>query len=147
MSLAYEFDCIRQIPILSVLTPATQKMLCFASERLCYEPGQVVFRQGDPADAAYIILDGTVEVVLWTRTGSLLINTVEQYGIIGEIGMFGDLPRSATAIARTQLGTLRVPREVFRNTVQAHPDAAMRLSALLAQRLANTTAQLCAAAG
>ena len=56
MSLTHEVELIRQVPILSHLAPAAQKMLCFASERMCFEAGQVLFRQGDRADAAYICL-------------------------------------------------------------------------------------------
>src|SRR5688572_6292576 len=98
MSLTQEVELIRQVPILSNLAPAAQKMLCFASERVCFEAGQVLFRQGDKADAAYIVIEGSIEIVVWTASGSLLVNTVEQFGVIGETGMFGDLPRSATAI-------------------------------------------------
>jgi CRP-like cAMP-binding protein len=142
MSLSQEVELIRHVPILSNLAPAAQKMLCFASERMCYEAGQVLFRQGDAADAAYILIDGAVEIVVWTASGSLLVNTVEQYGVIGETGMFGDLPRSATAVAKTRLEALRVPKDVFCQTIHGNPEAALRLTCMLAERLASTTARL-----
>ena len=142
MSLSQEVELIRQVPILSNLAPAAQKMLCFASERMCYEAGQVLFRQGDAADAAYILIDGAVEIVVWTASGSLLVNTVEKYGVIGETGMFGDLPRSATAVAKTRLEALRVPKDVFCQSIHGNPEAALRLTCMLAERLASTTAKL-----
>jgi len=52
MSLDQEVEMIRQVPILGGLTPAALKMLCFASERMVFEPGEVVFRQGETADSA-----------------------------------------------------------------------------------------------
>lgn len=147
MSLAKEVEAIRQVPMLSHLEATSQKMLCFASERLIYEPGQVLFRQGEAADAAYVVIDGSVEIVLCTASGSLLLNTLSQNDFFGETGMFGDVPRSATAIAKTRLDTLRIPRDVFRRTIHGCPDAALELSCILARRLANTTVQLSAAAG
>ncbi len=142
MSLAQEVELIRQVPILSNLERAAQKRLCFASERVFYGAGETIFRQGDGADAAYIVIDGSVEIVIATPAGPLRINTVERHGILGETGLFGDLPRSATAVAMTHLETLRVPRDVFSDVIHGNPMAAQRLSCILAQRLADTTAQL-----
>lgn len=142
MSLDREVDLIRQIPILSRLSPAAQKMLCFASERVFYGAGETVFRQGDGSDAAYVIIEGSVDIVIATSAGPLRINTVERYGTLGETGMFGDLPRSATAIAVEPLEMLRISRDVFHQVIHCNPDAAQRLISVLAQRLANTTEQL-----
>lgn len=147
MSLAQEAELIRRIPMLSQLEAAAQKMLCFASERVVFEPGQALFRQGEAADAAYVVIEGSVEIVVRTASGSLLVDCVGQNQILGEAGMFGDLPRSATAIARTRLETLRIPRDVFRSVLQGSSDAALHLSHMLAQRLAKTTAWLSVAAG
>ena len=72
MSLAQEVESIRQIPMLSHLAPAAQKMLCFASERIVYNAGDVLFRQGDASDSAFLLLEGTAEVLIWTSKGSLL---------------------------------------------------------------------------
>ena len=145
MSLAQEVELVRQVPILSRLEPIAQKMLCFASERIVYNAGEVLFRQGDAADSAYIILEGTVEIMVWTASGSLHINSIGQHEILGETGMFGDLPRSATAVAKTRVEVLRVPSDLFRGMIHRSPDAALQLSHVLAQRLARTTAQLSAA--
>jgi CRP-like cAMP-binding protein len=142
MSLAQEAEFIRQVPMLSHLEHTDQKILCFASERVVFEPGEVLFRQGDAADAAYVIIEGTVEILVWTATGSLLVNCVGQYDILGETGIFGDLPRSATAVAKTRLEALRIPPDLFRRMIHGSPETALELSHILAQRLAKTTAQL-----
>jgi len=146
MSLAQEAELVRQVPILSRLEPAAQKMLCFASERVVFQPGEVLFRQGESADAAYIVLEGDVEIMVWTAGGSLLINRIGPHEILGETGMFGDLPRSATAVAKARIEALRVPSDLFRRMLHSSPDAALHLSHVLAQRLARTTAQLSLAA-
>lgn len=147
MSLAQEAELIRRVPMLSQLEQASRKMLCFASERVVFEPGAVLFRQGDVADAAYVVMEGVVEIAVWTAGGSLLINDVGQYEILGETGIFGDLPRSATATAKTRIEALRIPRDLFFRMIHGSPDAALHLSHVLAQRLARTTAQLGMAAG
>jgi len=147
MSIAQEAALIRQVPILSHLEPVAQKMLCFVCDRVTFEPGAVLFRQGELADSAYVVIEGSVEIMVWTKGGSLRINQVGQYEILGETGMFGDLPRSATAVAETRVEALRVPSELFRRMIHDSPDASLHLSEVLARRLARTTAQLSLAAG
>jgi CRP-like cAMP-binding protein len=62
--------------------------------------------------------------------------------IIGEIAIFGDVPRTATAKAVTRLETLRISKQLFTKIIRENPDAALELIRVLAGRLANTTAQL-----
>ncbi len=142
MSLEQEVELIRRFPIFSKIQPAMQKLLCFSSERLTYEAGQVMFRAGDPADAAYVVIDGKIEISVPTPKGPLVVSTVGRNEIIGEIAIFGDVPRTATCTALTKLETLRISKDLFSNVIRESPDAAIELIRVLATRLANTTAQL-----
>jgi len=145
MSLDQEVEMIRQVPILGELAPAAQKMLCFASERMIFEPGEVVFRQGETADSAYVLIAGSIDITLAIAGVERRINSVGRHDILGEAGILGDMPRSATATATSRVEALRVSKDIFRNVIRGNPDSALRLTCLLAQRLANTTAQLGAA--
>ena len=147
MSLEQEFELIRRVPIFSTIDPAMQKLLCFSSDRLTYDAGQLMFSAGDPPDSAYIVLEGAVDISVPTPKGPLVVNTLGRNDVIGEIGIFGDVPRTATAIARTRLEVLRISRDVFVNVIRGNPDAAIALIRILADRLARTTAQLRRMAG
>ena len=142
MSLEQEVELIRQFPIFAQIQPAMQKLLCFSAERLTYNPGQVMFKVGDMGDAAYIIIDGTVDISVPTPTGPIIVNKLGRNEIIGEIAIFGDVPRTATATATSKLETLRISKELFTKIIRENPDAALELIRVLAARLANTTAQL-----
>jgi len=142
MSIEQEVELIRRIPIFQRIQPAMQKLLCFGSERLTYDAGQPLVKVGDAADAAYVIIEGTVEVSVESPKGPLVISTSGANEIIGEIGIFGDVPRTATAVARTRVEALRISRDVFVNVIRGNPDAAIALVKILADRLAKTTAQL-----
>jgi len=145
MSLATEVDLIRRVPVFSAIGPEKQKLLCFSSERLTFEPGQVMFHEGDAADAAYVLIDGTVEITVETPSGPLLVNTLGESDVVGETAIFGDVPRTATATAKTRLEALRVCKDLFLDLVRDNADAAMQINRILATRLANTTARLSAA--
>ena len=142
MSLAIEVDLIRRVPVFSAIEPAKQKLLCFSSERLTYEAGDVIFREGDAPDAAYVVIDGTVEITIQTPGGPRVVNTLGQSDVVGETAIFGEVLRTATATAKTRIEALRVCKDLFLNVVRENAEAAMQLNRILATRLANTTAQL-----
>lgn len=142
MSLEQEVELIRQFPIFSRIQPAMQKLLVFSSERLSYDAGQVMFNAGDMGDAAYIVIKGEVEISVPTPGGPIVVNKLGRNDIIGEIAIFGDVPRTATAKALTALETLKISKELFAKVIRENPDAALELIRVLAARLANTTNQL-----
>jgi CRP-like cAMP-binding protein len=142
MSIEQEVELIRRIPIFQRIQPAMQKLLCFGSERLTYDAGQPLVKAGDAADAAYVIIEGTVEVTVDSPKGPLVISTSGANEIIGEIGIFGDVPRTATVTASTRVEALKISKELFINIIRQNPDAAIAVLRVLATRLANTTKQL-----
>ena len=142
MSLEQEVELIRQFPIFSKIQPAMQKLLCFSAERLTYEAGQVMFNAGDAADAAFIIIEGTVEISVPMPSGPIIVNNLSKNEILGEIAIFGDVPRTATAKATSRLETLKISKDMFVKVIRENPDAAVELIRILAGRLANTTSQL-----
>ena len=144
MSLEQEVELIRQFPIFSKIQPAMQKLLVFSSERLRYAAGQVMFNAGDMGDAAYIVIDGAIEISVPTPGGPIVVNKLGRNDIIGEIAIFGDVPRTATATALTPVETLKISKELFTKVIRENPDAALELIRVLAARLAGmTTAYRC----
>ena len=87
MSLEQEVELIRQFPIFAKIQPAMQKLLCFSAERLTYAPGQVMFKAGDMGDAAYIVIEGAVQISVPTPSGPIIVNTLGRNDIIGEIAI------------------------------------------------------------
>lgn len=142
MSLEQEVELIRRFPIFSKITPAKQKLLCFSSERLTYAAGQEIFHAGAVGDACYVVIDGTIEISVDLPKGPFVIGTMGSNEIMGEIAIFGHVPRTATATAKTRVEVLRISADLFRSVIRENPDAAVELIRILAARLANTTAHL-----
>lgn len=142
MSIESEVDVVRKVPVFAKMDVPMLKLLCFSSDRLTYEPGQVMFDAGDVADAAYVLIDGYVDIVRITPTGPVVVGKLGPTQIVGEIGIFGDTSRTATVKATTKVDALRISKEQFMSIVRANPDAAVELIRQLASRLATTTARL-----
>ena len=58
MTLETEVQSLRQVPMFREIDPARLKLLAFTSERVQFADGQRFFSQGDPSDAAFVILEG-----------------------------------------------------------------------------------------
>ena len=142
MSLNEEVDLLRNIPLFSNLEPAKLKLLAFTSERVKFAPGQALFNQGEPGDAAYIIVDGEAEVLVNTAGGPLIVATMGRNDFVGEIAILCDVPRTASVRAKTPLTTLCISKELFFRLVNEFPQMAVEIMRVLAHRLEKTTAQL-----
>jgi CRP-like cAMP-binding protein len=142
MSLKEEVDVLRNIPLFAKLEPAKLKLLAFTSERLSFAPGQTLCNQGDPGDAAYVILDGEADVLIDTPTGKARVATLPRNAIVGEIAILCDVPRTATVIAKSPLTVLRIAKDTFFRLVTEFPQMAVEIMRELARRLERTNAQL-----
>jgi CRP-like cAMP-binding protein len=124
------------------IDPAKLRLLAFASERVTFPAGEVLFHQGDPADAAYLIIDGSVSVTVELASGPLLVAKVGKDQIVGEIGIICDVPRTATITAEMLTITLRITRDLFFQMINDFPVMGVEIMRVLAHRLEHTTAQL-----
>ena len=145
MSIEKEVEILRQIPLFANIEPAKLKLMAFASERLTFKSGQSLFSQGDVGDAAYIVVEGTADVLVDTPSGSLTVATLTKNDIVGEIAILCDVPRTATVTSTSELTTLKITKDLFFRMLTDFPEMGVEIMRVLAQRLEKTTAQLQAA--
>ncbi len=142
MGLQEEVELLRNIPLFAKIEPSKLKLLAFTSERLTYAEKETLFAQGDAGDAAYIIIGGEADIIVNTPGGPLVVATLKQNEIVGEIAILCDVPRTATVRAKTQLTTLRITKDLFFNLVIEFPQIAVEIMRELAHRLEQTTTKL-----
>lgn len=142
MSIDQEVDILRRIPIFSQIDPAKLKLMAFASERLTYKSGQTLFNQGEMGDAAYIVLEGTADIVIDSADGPLRVAQLSENEIIGEIAILCDIPRTATVVAANELTTLKITKDLFFRMIMDFPEMGVEVMRVLAHRLEQTTNQL-----
>jgi ABC-type lipoprotein export system ATPase subunit/CRP-like cAMP-binding protein len=93
-----------------------------AVETITFGPGEIVFRQGDPADAFYIVVQGVAEVLVRQPDGKEVeARRLESGEYFGEIGLMEGGARSATVRAGSdsELVTLRLKREDFAEMISS----------------------------
>jgi len=80
-----------------------------------YRGGETIFHQDDPGDALHVVAAGAVKIVLPSAEDeeAAIIATLRPGDFFGELALFDDAPRSATAIALGATETLVLRREAF----------------------------------
>ena len=144
MTLETEVQSLRQVPMFRDVDPTRLKLLAFTSERVQFAGGQRFFSQGDPSDAAYVILDGRASVLLNTPGGEIQVAELGSNALVGEMGILSDTPRSATIMAAEPTTALRIDKRVFLELLAQFPQMSLAIMRELAKRLERTNAQLVA---
>ncbi len=142
MILKDEVELLRRVPLFAGVEPSKLKLLAFTSDRMSFEAGQTLFEQGDPGDAAYVVLNGSAEVLVNRAGAQIKVADLEKNAIVGEIAILCDVPRTATVRAQDRLETLRISKDQFLRLLAEFPDMAIEIMRVLADRLGRTTAEL-----
>ena len=96
-----------------------------------FKAGETIFKEGDPATELYVIQSGRVEIQLGNRQ----IDSLDTNSIFGEMALIDDAPRSATAIAATDVTLVPVSEKQFLFLVSNTPFFALKVMRVLARRL------------
>ena len=119
---------------------ATLKLLAFASRRVTFRAGEVLFNQGDRAYCAYVIIEGAAKVLVESADGMTEIASIEENQFVGELAILSDGVRTATVRASGELIALEIEREMFLQLIRDFPDIAIEIMRDLGLRLQETTA-------
>ncbi|MBI38857.1 MAG: hypothetical protein CMF59_04600 [Leptospiraceae bacterium] len=103
--------------------------------RRTYEPGDIVFLEGDPARRFYLVEKGKVQILRDTGTGPVALSTVEEGEIFGEMALVHGEARSATAICMTETVLSSALSDHLESLIEANPEFASTLIRTLVKRL------------
>jgi len=125
-------DLLRNMSCFTRCSNADLQMLIELGTRRFYDVGEIVFREGDPGDAFYVVLEGSVEV----RSEHLdqILATLYQGDFFGEIAVLTGMPRSATVRTLEDTILFVVHRGAVQRLLQAQPQLAEDIAHELAAR-------------
>ncbi len=103
-----------------------------------FRDGDIVYREGETSDSAYLVRSGRVELFKDSGSGPLLVATVGPDELFGETGLLDGRSRDATAYCAGEVVLKVLPRREFLRRIENDPATAMKVMAKLAQRLRET---------
>jgi CRP-like cAMP-binding protein len=136
-------ELLGRVPAFSTLEPGDLERVAQLAVPRSFEPGQVVFREGDASDTCYVVRKGRARAVRSHADGRTI--TLARFGpgdIFGELAMFEDEKRSATVEAIEPTSVVGVLGPDMRRLMNEHPEIAARLVIALGRRLRETNERL-----
>ncbi len=131
---------LKNIPLLSGCDNAQLKLLAFTSEALAFNPGDYLFKINDSSDSVYVILEGEVDVVRDENPDNITkLATIGKNNIMGEMGVFLNVPRTASLIAAEEVKALRIPANRFLKLVTQNADIALEVMRQLSKKIVFTS--------
>lgn len=133
-------DRLRAVPFFRALPPRELAAIASRLRRRSVKKGALLFREGERADAMFLIESGELEVMHGLSERPVAVLTAGSFA--GELGLLLGEPRSATlrAAAPTRMWVLN--RDDLEHLLADHPAIARELSAELGRRLVTTTRRL-----
>lgn len=121
-------------PLAAVSEFAMREVFAAADER-SYQPGDVMIRQGDPADGLLVLLEGTAHAQLRGEDGGHWLGGFNGGDLTGEMALVTREVRSADVIADSPVRALLVPTAAFDRLAVRHLELGLVLTQLVADRL------------
>ena len=134
---------LRSIPLFSSVSVDELCGLSRQFTRRRYRKGEIIFHKGDVGSTFHIINTGGVKLSIPSdEGGDVFLTDLGPGDFFGELALLDERPRSATATAKDSTETLALERQDFLDFVKLHPDVAVSILAVLAQRIRNLNSQL-----
>ena len=139
MAIDDDIAFLERVPTLGVLGRPALRILAIGAETRHVHGGEVLFNAGDEAEGGFVVQAGRFQLSS-SEDGKDL--TVGPCTLLGEVALFAETKRPATAKALEPATVLIIPRPLFIRMLDSFPDAARKLRETLAGRLDQATREI-----
>jgi signal transduction histidine kinase len=116
---------LRKSPLFEGLSDQELQRLMDNAKPVSLREGEILMKQGDPGDAAYVVLKGGFEIQKQSGPSIIKIDVRKPGEVIGEMALLSNAPRSATVVAICDSETLCISQAAFENLLSTNPAATM----------------------
>lgn len=128
---------LQSVNIFKELSGEELRFIAGIAEEIPVGQGEVIFQQGDPGDAMYLVLHGSVSI----KVGDAEIVRLGMRECVGEMAVLDNLPRSADAVAAEPTELLRIDAQSFDELLQDKHQIVKGIFKVLSSRLRQATAR------
>jgi CRP-like cAMP-binding protein len=140
MALDDDIMILETAPMLRLLGRQALRIIAIGAESQYVHGGEVLFRAGEPAEAGFVVQEGSFNLSIKNAAGS---DSVAGRGtLLGETALITATTRTFTAIAIEPSTVVRISRNLFMKMLESYPDAARRLRDYIAARTDQTVKEM-----
>lgn len=136
---------LKQIPFFAAMTVGQLRTLASIVEEQYYEEGDLIFAEGEPGEALYVVVSGRVGIEREPKRGRVQrLETLTARQYFGEQTIFDGAPHENRAVAVGRVHLLSIRREPLMALIRRSPDLSLSLVTVLSQRLREADSKLAA---
>lgn len=129
------------VPLFQGLTPLQLARIARSAERIVFQPGEVVIANGEPGDAAFLLVSGPA-VRSDAPDGSGKGQVLESNSLVGEMAMLVDTEHTSTVITRGQVRALKFTQSGLYDLMRRDSSLADHFVDKIAERLSQLAGHL-----
>lgn len=133
---------LRKSPLFQGLSDEELQKLMDNAEPVSLRAGEVLMKQGDEGDSAFVVVNGEFAVHKQSGQSLIKIDVRNPGDVLGEMALLSQAPRSATVTAITDCETLCISKQVFDNLLSTSSTAALAVLHWVMHRLSQNDALL-----
>ncbi len=142
MALEADIDLFAQVPALRLLGADALRILAISAEAKMLRDGDVLFHEGEEADAGYVVESGALSLQRGRGANMRETAVARRGALLGETVLLVETVWPGTATALEPSRVLRIPRGVFLRMLEGEPEGARKLRARLAAQLQHTIGEI-----
>jgi arginine/lysine/ornithine decarboxylase len=124
-------DLLRSVPLFSILDAKIIRSLVPQMEKQIFPAEKVIFQEGEPGEYFYIVAYGEIEII----KDGIIINAHGRGNFFGEISLWNNTNRTATARAIKNSELFSLHRHYFLEAIGSHPNAIQAIEKVISIRL------------
>jgi signal transduction histidine kinase len=135
-------DRLRHVGLFADLSDSDLLRICGDLPTVELAAGEVLFEEHEPGDKAYVVTDGTLEIVKTAGGREMLLAVRGSGSVIGEMALLQETPRVATVRARTDAALIAIPKQTLDALLESSPTATRTMFKAVLERMRENTERL-----
>lgn len=135
MALDDDIRILSGVGLFSELNAEQLRLLAFGAEVARFKAGREIYREGMPADCAYVVVSGVVVLYRDHEGQAMTVSKADAGSILGELALIAPANRLTYAAAETDVELIRLNRALFRRILEEYPEAAAMLHNRISEEL------------
>lgn len=142
MTIEDDIAFLERVPTLNLLSRPALRILAIGAQSRYVHGGEILFNAGEEAEGGYVVQEGSFNLMPDSADEGKAV-VVGPCTLLGEVALFTESQRSATATALEPSTVLLIPRPLVLKMLDSFPDSARKLRDALASRLDQSTQEIC----
>ncbi len=124
MTLSDDIASLSDIVLFEGFSVEQLRLLAFGSKRMILRPGETLFEQDRLSDGGYAILSGQIDLMIETDGKNWVAGSFGAGSLVGEMALVTAYRRIGTAVAKTNVELIFIPRDLFKRMLSEYPELA-----------------------